>query len=179
MAKIEELENRQFQLERLGNEGKPLCEEIARNKEHLLYQAESPDSLNGSGRPETGLELDIEGGKNQPQRISRRQFIVGSHHILQIWHEYILGTQLQILEIEKTLESERNNSRLGSRMEYYLNPDGSYTFKAMEKEGIGFKPPKKKIKVTDAEAWAEKRKERERKKNERAGTEAESNRPDA
>lgn len=170
-----DLENRQFQLERLSSEGQPLCEEIHRNNEQVLFQAEQEvdeGELLNRLRESLGEETSEE-----PQRISRRQFIVGSHRILGVWHEYILGTQIQILEIEKTLESERNNLRLGSRMEYYQNPDGSYTFKAMEKEPIGYKP-KKKIKVTDAEVWAEKRKERQAKQNERAGA-VESNQPDA
>ena len=172
MAKIEELQNRAFQLERLSDEGKPLCEEIARNSEEILYQAEeeSPEPLNGSGRPETGLELDIEGVENQPERITRRQFLLGCNTVLENWHTAILGAQINILDIEKTLASERGNAAMGAKMEYFRNPDGSYTFKAKEKEGIGFKPPKKSVK--DAGVWQEAQNERTRKQTQ-------PNRPDA
>ncbi len=39
----QELINRQFQLERLSAEGKPLCEAIHRNYEEVLYQAETDE----------------------------------------------------------------------------------------------------------------------------------------
>lgn len=112
---IEELQNRQFQLERLSDEGKPLCEEIHRNSEQVLFQAEQ--------------EVD------ERELLNRLREALGE-------------------EIKTSEEQE-----------------------PQEKAPIAYKP-KKKIKVTDAEAWAEKLKERQAKKNERAGA-VESDRPDA
>jgi hypothetical protein len=166
-------ENRAFQLQRLEQEGKPLCEEIARTGEELNYNIEQEADRAGQLSQLRGVLRQATGQNNnnnkekEPEPITRRQFILGSQEILQVWHEYILSAQLQILQIEKTLTSERENRQLGSRMEYFRGPDGSYTFRARDKEPLGFKPPKK---IEDSATWRAKQEERKRKKKARKET---------
>jgi len=183
MATQEDLENRQFQLERLSEEGKPLCEEIHKNNEELLFSAEDLD-MDDEMLDALGEVVKEEAEQLKPQEISRRQFIIGVHGMIDYWNrgilkaqKEILKAQLEILKADKVLVGERAHRALNARLKYYLNPDGSYSFQAREKEPVGFKPPPKvsKRKMKEARTWLEAFKERQAKKHEGERAEAQSN----
>ena len=166
MSKLSELENRAFQLSQLENEGKSLCEAIHRNNEELIFSAEDLDEESLEAVREV---LQQETTKQEPVRISRRRFLMGTREILKVWHDTILGAQVNVMEIERTLESERANRVMGAKMEYYLDSNGSFTFRAMDKKPIGFTEPKKRD-VKDSGVWLEAQQERQAKQNERGRT---------
>lgn len=162
----EELVNRQFQLERLSDEGKPLCEEIHLNNEQVLYEAEGEEPQDQTEQSlEDYIRRLLEQEEGQPVEISRHRFISSALGTAELLNQEIIKLQLRLHTIEQILAAERRSTAFGSRIIYLEHPDGSCSFKAMEKEPIGFRP---KGKVEDSQTWLDTQQEREAKKNEPA-----------
>ena len=179
----QELEDRQFKLQRLEQEGKHVCDEKKENQEALEREIENNSE---------GILFDIDDLEEEEllkqarkliphkerEPISKENFLMGVQDKLETWHSRKVDCEFQIRQIESVLRKYYWSEAVGLRTNFYIEKtiqgdeiiETQYGFTSRDKgqyKVLG--KTKKDNNPHSSESWRRKAEERNLKIHERKG----------
>jgi len=157
-----EVQDRQFQLERLSEEGKPLCQEIHLNNEEVLYQAEEEVDEEALARVRQKLQEDL------TKVLTPKKIPVTRSEFILFVSDQLEAAEEKLADLYGLINRLNLHTHLGDRISFYkidMGDQTAYTFEPKPRGEAGFREPKS---VDDSRLWLQTQKGREEKRNKRA-----------